>query len=47
MAYKITLSPAQQQELRERLKKEKQVKIHRRLKCVEYKSKGMDYFSLQ
>jgi len=41
MAYRITLSIAMQQELRDRLKTERQVKIHRRLKCVEHKSKGM------
>lgn len=40
MAYKITLSAKEAEELRERIKKEKQVKIHRRLKCIEYKSKG-------
>lgn len=40
MAYKITLSPAQQQELRALLKKERGVKIHRRLRFIEYKSKG-------
>ena len=40
MAYRITLSPAQQQELRALLRKERSVKIHRRLKCIEYKNKG-------
>lgn len=40
MAYKITLSSAQQQELRVLLKKERSVKIHRRLRFIEYKSKG-------
>ena len=43
MAYRITLSPAQNEELRDRLRKEKKVKIHRRLKCIEYKSKGASH----
>ncbi len=34
------LSPARQQELRVLLKKEKSVKVHRRLRFIEYKSKG-------
>jgi len=37
------LSPAQQEELSERLKKEKSVKIHRRLKFIRYKAKGLSH----
>lgn len=43
MAYRITLSPAQQQELRALLKREKRVKIYRRLKCIEYKNRGASH----
>jgi transposase len=40
MFYTIQLSPAQEEELLERKKKEKKVKIHRRLQCIELKNKG-------
>lgn len=43
MAYRITLSPARHEELRRRLRAAKKVKIHRRLKCIEYKSKGASH----
>jgi len=43
MACKITLSSAQHEELRQRLRGAKKVKIHRRLKCIEYKSKGASH----
>ena len=40
------LLPAQQEELRERLRKEKRVKIHRRLKFIENKSKGLSHWDI-
>lgn len=43
MAYQIILTPNQQEELFKRIKTEKKVKIHRRLKSIEYKAKGVNH----